>query len=88
MAVDPLLRLVREVKDRVVRTETRIVKLMEAGGVPVASTPPEFKDGDVVVTSMATSIGDILRAVPSDWDPANEIGIVHLKREVATFFLP
>lgn len=75
----------KEVRDRLRRMETRLVKLMEHMGFDSERKLPDFKTqplgservGVIELPSILTSIEDIAKAIPDDWDPMLQVRVMH-----------
>lgn len=75
----------KEVRDRLRRMETRLVKLMEHMGFDSERKLPDFRTrplgndraGIVEVPSTMVSIEDIVNAIPKDWDPMQQVRVMH-----------
>ena len=73
----------RETSDRLRRIETRLTRFMESQGFDTEVRRPAFKDGHLDIPTDATSLRDILAAVPDGWDG----GVVVLHKGVVIAFL-
>ena len=64
------MKVLGQILDRAVRTETRITKLMENVGINTGATKPRWIEDDhtdgVVASSVGVSIEDIVMALPDD----------------------
>ena len=76
---------IREMKDRLRRIETRLVKFMDQQGFDTERKLPDFhtrplrneRVGIVEVPSTMVSIEDIAKAIPEDWDPMLQVRVMH-----------
>ena len=73
----------REMSDRLRRIETRLTRFMEAQGFDTEVRRPVFNAGHLDIPTDATSLRDILAAVPPDWDG----GVVVLHKGVVVALL-
>ncbi len=64
----------REVTDRLRRLETRITKFMEFLGMDTGVKRPVYSQGELDIPTDATSLRDILAALPPE---VTEIRVVH-----------
>ena len=80
----------QELLDRTRRIETRLTRFMEDNGfdtkVRRAVWYPE--EGRLEVPSPATSLKDIIAAVPRSWQAFDKIVISHKGDMLATIYLP
>lgn len=60
MILDPVTE---EVRDRLRRVESRIVKIMEHMQVETGAMKPQFKHNAIVIPSMGVSLADMLRVI-------------------------
>jgi hypothetical protein len=70
--------ILRELRDRMRRVETRLTKFLQSQGFDTMSQQPLWKDGVVDVPSMSCSIKDVMSVIPGDWD--SDIAIVHKRQ--------
>jgi hypothetical protein len=75
-------RDLHEMKDRLRRMETRLVKLFEHLGLDTERKLPDYGSGVVNIPSMMTSIEDIMRALPEG--TKLPINVFHKKQYVVT----
>ncbi len=73
--------LLKDVADRTRRIETRLVKYLEAQGHDTGAKRPVYRQGEVIIPSMACSIKDILEAIPQD---IQDVVIIYKDKQVAT----
>lgn len=76
----------KEVRDRVRRIETRLVKMAEAAGVDINVHRPFYQNGVVSVPSTGISIRDCLAVVPRGWQ--GPITFTHEGRVICEMTLP
>lgn len=83
-------RDLQEVRDRLRRMETRLVKLFEHIGFDTERKKPKWRINDrgpeVSIPSMETSIKDIIEAVPESVERHQYVSIVHKEEIVATIY--
>jgi hypothetical protein len=68
----------KEIKDRLRRTETRVTKWLESQGFETGVQRPHWEAGKIEVPSSSCSIKDLLSAIPETWDGESEI-VVRVK---------
>lgn len=68
--------ILREVRDRTRRIETRLTKWLEAEGFETKVQRPVWRgDGRLDVPTRSCSLADCLSVVPPDWPGDEEIGV-------------
>lgn len=76
----------KEIVDRCRRIETRITKFLETQGFDTKVRRPHWQHGVITIPSMSCAMNDCLSVVPSDWDPNEEILVVHQDKEIMSFY--
>lgn len=75
-ALDPDLQMFfQEVKDRVVRIETRMTRWMKEQNYDPGVDQPVWKDGEIDVPSPHCSLEALRSVVPDDWPDDKEIAV-------------
>lgn len=63
----------KEIKDRLRRTETRVTKWLESQGFETGVQRPQMTGNAIEVPSSSCSIKDLLAVVPENWSGESEI---------------
>lgn len=79
-------RDLHEMKDRLRRMETRLVKLFEHLGFDTERKKPTWRDFKLEVPSMQVSLEDMLGAVPPTVERHSYIEVMHKGKSVATLY--
>jgi hypothetical protein len=66
---------IKEIKDRLRRTETRVTKWLESQGFETGVQRPQWQNGLIEVPSSACSFKDCLAVIPDNWPHTDEIEI-------------
>lgn len=77
----------QEVVDRCRRMETRLTKFLETQGFDTKVRRPLWRNGEVIVPSMATSLHDVLATIPAEWNKSNEVQVYCKSDFVMSVFL-
>jgi hypothetical protein len=66
---------IEEIGHRVRRIETRLARFLELHGHTLMRPPQWLGDGVIMIHDRATPIGEIMRVVPPDWGPDEQIEV-------------
>jgi hypothetical protein len=74
-AISRVLEKLENIERRVIRVESKLSQFMEEQGIKVGALRPIWKDGDIILPSLACTTKALVSVIPNDWPPEDEVAV-------------